>query len=406
MVDKKDYEECVKYINKTWKELTFKISKDRGVHIALPNKFIQPSIADGIFWRDMFYWDSYFIILGILEEGQVKLAKGIVENFKFLYDKFSIIPSRNRYYNIGISQPPFFTSMIREVYEKTKDKRWLRKMVVTAEKEYAEYWMDKEIKDEWMSYARKFALHRAFKSLSRYADHNIIDDTAEHESGWDMTSRFNDKCLDYIPIDLNSLLYKYEKDFEFFFSELGNEYRSKKYSNLAKYRKELINHHMWDDLKGFYFDFNHAINKKSNFFSLAGFYPMWAKIATREQAEAMVKNLKVFEQHYGLTNTQHLPDSMIVGSKRHFKQWDYPNGWAPNHWIVIKGLLNYGYIDEAKRIAKKWLDLNKKVFKETGKFWEKYEVITGEVGRPGRYPNQEGFGWTNGVFLKILGEFS
>ncbi len=378
------FADCLEYINNYWEELTCYLPNDKDVHIGLPNPFISPSYDGGIFENDQFYWDSYFIILGLLESERVDLAKGMVENLAYLYRRFGIIPSRNRYYDLGVSQPPFLTSMILEVFNKTKDKKWLLNMSLIAEDELKNYWMDDK------------KVHKVYMNLSRYCDHWHTNLTAEHESGWDMTSRFNEKCLDFLPVDLNSLLYKYEIDLAEISGILGKEDKKEVYLRSAELRKKNINRLMWNEKKGFFFDYNFKMKKQRNFYSLAGFYPMWAGLATEEQAKRIVRKLKKFEYRWGLANTQ------SRGLSKRFKQWDYPNGWANQHWIVIKALLNYGFEEDARRIAEKWLNLNRKVFKRTGKFWEKYNVVKGRVGKEGRYPNQSGFGWTNAVFVKLV----
>lgn len=384
---KKDYGPCLKYIENYWKSLTFYLPKDKDIHIGLPNPFVAPSSNKGIFENDQFYWDSYFIILGLIEQKRVKLAKGMVGNFAFLFKKYGIIPSRNRYYNLGISQPPFLTSMILEIFYKTNDKKWLKKMVCIAEQELKNYWMSSK------------KMHFIYKGLSRYCDHWRTHLTSEHESGWDMTSRFNEHCLDYLPVDLNSCLYKYERDLAAIFQILKKPAKSKQYLNKANRRKQIINKLMWNRKKGFFFDYNYKWKKQSSFYSSAGFYPLWANLATKEQAEKLKKNLKKFECKYGLANTQK------TGLLKEFKQWDHPNGWPNQQWIVIKGLLNYGFKEDAERLAKKWLNLNKKNFLKTKKFWEKYDVVKGDIGKDDRYPIQAGFGWTNAVFVKLVKEF-
>lgn len=386
---KEDYKNCLGYIENYWKKMTFYVPKDKGVHIGLPNFFVAPSSGDGIFENDQFYWDSYFIILGLIESKKVSLAKGMVDNFAYLYKRFGIIPSRNRFYNLGISQTPFLTSMILEIFQVAKNKAWLRKVVKVAEDELKNYWMDG-------SEERK---HLVYKGLSRYCDHFVTHLTAEHESGWDMTSRFNESCLDYIPIDLNSCLYKYEIDLAEIYRVLGNQLKEKYYLSQADERKKTILKLNWNNEKGFFFDYNYKPKKQSDFYSIAGFYPLWAKLASNLQAKKVLNNLKRFEYKGGLANTQRSSLS------KKFKQHDYPNGWPSQQWIVIKGLLDYSFKEDAERLAKKWLDLNKKIFLKTGKFWEKYNVVKCDVGKEGRYPNQTGFGWTNAVFIKLVKEF-
>lgn len=382
---KEDYKNCLEYIDNYWKKITFYLPKDKGIHIGLPNPFVAPSSSEGIFENDQFYWDSYFIILGLIESNNIDLAKGMIDNFAYLYKKFGIIPSRNRYYNLGISQPPFFTSMVLEIFNKTKDKKWLREMAKIAEQELKNYWMNES--------------HLVYQGLSRYCDYYITHLTAEHESGWDMTSRFHDHCLDYLPVDLNSCLYKYETDLVEIYKVLKNQAKLKWYSNEADKRRQIMNKLMWNNKKGFFFDYDYRLRKQNTFYSIAGFYPLWANLATKKQAEKLKKNLKKFEYKGGLANTQK------INLSKEFKQYDYPNGWANQQWIVIKGLLNYGFREDAKKLAKKWLEMNRKVFEKTGKFWEKYNVVKGNVGKEGRYPIQTGFGWTNAIFVKLVKEF-
>jgi len=385
---KTKYKNCINYIRKNQKESTFYLPQDKNIHLGLPNPYIAPSSSKGIFKNDQFYWDSYFIILALVDTQQISLAKGMVDNLAYLCKKFGIIPSRNRYYNLGISQPPFFTSMILEVFDKIKDKNWLQDVAKIAEKELKNYWMDTK------------KMHKVYKGLSRYCDHWHIHLTAEHESGWDMTSRFYERCLDFLPIDLNSLLYKYEIDLSLIYKLLKNQIKTKNYYNKAQKRKKIINKLMWNAEKGFFFDYDYQNKKQSNFYSLAGFYPIWSGLATKHQAKKLKENISKFEYNGGLANTQK------ENLSKTFKQWDYPNGWANQQWIVIKGLLNYGFKKDAKRIANKWLEMNKKVYKKTGTFWEKYNVVTVDKGKDGRYLTQTGFGWTNAIFIKLLNEFN
>jgi len=378
------FDACLRHINNYWQKIIFNQSQDDGIHIGLPNPFVSPNHT--FFANDQFYWDSYFIILGLLASGKINLAKGMVDNFLFLYQKFKIIPARNQFQNLGISQPPFLTSMALEVFSKTQDKAWLKTIAKVAENELIHYWMN--------------PLHHMAQGLSRYCDHRINHFSAEHESGWDMTSRFDDHCLDFLPVDLNSCLFKSETDLADIYRMLNQPARAALFEKLAAKRKQLIDEFMWNKKKAFFFDYNFVLKKQSCFYSLAGYYPLWANLATKEQAELLCRSLRHFEYEGGLANTQktHLSKT--------FKQHDYPNGWPQQQWIVIKGLLNYGFKEDAKRLALKWIDLNQSVFAKTGKFWEKYNVVDGCEGKSGRYPTQKGFGWTNAIFVKLIKEFS
>lgn len=383
----KDYKDCLRYIEKTWTEMTFYHPKDENKHFGLPNEFISPN--GGIYKNDQFYWDSYFIILGLVKCGREKLAKGMIDNFISMQKRFNIIPMRNRYYNLGGSQIPFLTSMIQEVYKMLPEKRWLKAAMKAAEHELNNYWMNKSLTE----------LHIVHKGLSRYCDHYITHLAAEHESGWDMTSRFHDHCLNFLPVDLNSALYKYEIDLAEYFKKTGSKKKYHQYLAQSEKRRKTINKLMWNVKRGFYFDYDYKHEKQSAFYSLAGFYPLWCKLATHTQAKRMADQLKKFEYDGGLANSQ------SKALSHEYKQHDYPNGWPHQQWVVIKGLMNYGFRNDALRIAKKFLDLNQKLFKKTGKFWEKFDVVKSDVASSERYITQSGFGWTNAVFVRLIDKF-
>ncbi len=384
------YTALLDYIESYWDKITFEFKKDQGVHLGLPNPFVSPNHV--IFRNDQFYWDSYFTILGLVVSDRVKLAKGMVDNFVYLFNRFHIVPARNRFYSVGISQPPFLTSMAFEVFEKTQDLKWLTKVLAVAEQELQDYWM--------FDLPDKAEKRLVYKGLSRYSDHFISHLTAEHESGWDTTSRFDERCLHHLPVDLNCLLYKYEVDLARGYTLSGNNKKAAIFEKRAAKRKRAINELMWDEKKGFFFDYDFYNKKQRNFWSLAGFYPMWCGLATPEQAKRMAKNLKKFEFNGGLAMTQK------TGLSKEYKQWDYPNGWPNQHYIVTRGLLNYGLVDDAKRVAGKWMDLCMKMFKKTGLLWEKYDVVKEGAGHSGHYAHQEGFGWTNAVFARLFHELT
>jgi alpha,alpha-trehalase len=184
--------------------------------------------------------------------------------------------------------------MANEVFQVTNDLRWLKNVMKAAEHELNSYWMNKSLTE----------IHIVYQGLSRYCDHYITHLAAEHESGWDMTSRFHNHCLDYLPIDLNCALYKYENDLAEFYKSTRSKKNYNRYLLQAEARRKKINKLMWNFEKGFFFDYDYKHKKQSGFYSLAGFYPLWAKLATHTQAKKMIDNLKIFEYEGGLANTQ------------------------------------------------------------------------------------------------------
>jgi alpha,alpha-trehalase len=398
-LNKKELNEALDFINDHWKQLKFKHGSDAGSLIGLPHPYIVPSVDKNspFSFKEQYYWDSFFIALGLQYAKKQTLVEGMLENLLYLLNRFEMIPNANRMYFLSRSQPPILTTYIFHVYDTyNKSPEWLADHIEQAKHEYHKVWMS-EVHPHW---------RRVYKGLSRYYDINVLHDLAEAESGWDMTPRFERKCLDFLPIDLNALLYKYEMDFSRAAEIAGNKRLALEWHAVAKERKEAVDELMWSKLKGFYFDYNYNKRARRDTWSLAGYYAMWVGMATEKQAEQMVQNLGKFEQKGGLTTTTRpLIDMSIFGSLK--TQWAYPNGWAPLHFIVVEGLKRYGYEKEAERIAKKWLQTNLDWFTKHNEFLEKYNVVkTKSKPLDGVYPGQSGFGWTNGVFTYFAHEYS
>jgi alpha,alpha-trehalase len=391
--DKTLIHKALDHIETKWHDLRRFEPEDNGTLIGLPYPYLVPSTKSlsAFLFDEMYYWDNYFIALGLIKTGHRKLARGMAENLLHLVRRFDIAPNSNRFYATGHSQPPLLTSYIFEIYEYKKDLAWLQDGIATAQHEYATVWLGTK-QPNWRN---------VFHGLSRYYDINVLDSLAEAESGWDMTTRFSDHCLSYIPIDLNALLYKYEIDFARHAEIVGDQGALELWKGKAKERQETVNAYLWNEEKGFFFDYNYVENIQSKVWSLAGFYPLWTGMATEEQAARMVKNLTKFMHDGGLSTTAS-PTTPHNPDHKHNHQWAYPNGWAPLHWLVIRGLERYGYKDEAAEIAKRWLKTNLDYYKEHGVFREAYNVVTPTVTpEPGVYPPQLGFGWTNGVFIDL-----
>jgi alpha,alpha-trehalase len=317
---------------------------------------------------------------------------GILEDLISTFKRFKIIPNASRLYYTSRSHPPFLSSFIMDVY-KTYDpgKKWLREKIEVAKEEYEIVWMG----------TRKPNARQVYEGLSRYYDFNYLHEIAETESGWDMTPRFGHKAMDFLTPDLNALLYKYEMDFAKAARIFEDKREAAMWEQVAKVRKTAMDSLMWDHLRGLYYDYNYVKKKRGNISSLASYYTMWAGLASEEQAKAMVKALRRFEQKGGLATTDALPLGQYVLNSMP-TQWAYPNGWAPLHYLTVQGLERYGYHEDARRIALKWLKNNLNWFNEHGVFLEKYNVVSPEKPpAKGLYPSQTGFGWTNAIFERF-----
>jgi alpha,alpha-trehalase len=397
-LEPKDVAAARQYIRDYWPKVTRFHPKDDESLLGLPHPYLVPAYNEKteFDFNEMYYWDSYFMIQGILDNEHRDLVIGILDNLIYLFKRIRLIPNASRTYLTGRSQPPFLTSFIFDVYEAYNlDNKWFAEHIETAKDEYNEVWMG----------VNKPVAHQVYKGLSRYYDINYLHDLAEAESGWDLTPRFNRRALNYLPVDLNALLYKYETDFAKAANILGDREEEMMWLEKANKRKDLINELMWDKIKGLYFDFNYVKQRHGSVVSLATYYPLWVGMVNNTQAAALVKDLKRFEHKGGLSTTDSLPVGQLVfgGTPT---QWAFPNGWAPLHYLVIQGLEKYGYHKDAKRIAMKWLKTNLNWFNEHGIFLEKYNVVTPEKPpTKGVYPSQEGFGWTNAVFEKLCQEY-
>ncbi|WP_420322546.1 alpha,alpha-trehalase TreF [Flagellimonas sp.] len=385
--------------------------------IALPYKYVVP----GGRFQEIYYWDSYFTLEGLLADGRDDLAKNMVDNFSFLIDSIGFIPNGTRDYYNTRSQPPFYALMVDALAR--KDENLILYYLPELAKEY-EFWMqgsDKVVQarpqkhvvdlglnvylnrywDEGSSprpEAYKEDLHLASElpsdSLKQVLYKNLRSAAA---SGWDFSSRWYGKKNDFgstetiniLPVDLNCLLYFMEKILYRACVLKGDREAQNEFSKRSQLRKLTIQQLFWNADTGYFHDYNYKKESTTPELTMAGVYPLYFGLATRDQAE------KVKE----VVMTKFLKDGGLVTTLEYSgQQWDAPNGWAPLQWIAVRGLMNYGYLDEAKEIMQRWLTLNEKVYKNTGKMMEKYNVEDlSLLSGGGEYETQDGFGWTNGV---------
>jgi alpha,alpha-trehalase len=393
-----DVAEARAYIADYWKKVERFHPKDDESLLGLPKPYLVPSYRakTGFDYNELYYWDSYFMVQGLLDLEHKELVSGILEDLLALFERFKVIPNASRTYLMGRSQPPFLTTFIFDVYQAYEPgDDWLKKAIDIAEQEYATVWMGVKKPNE----------RQVYRGLSRYYDINYLHDLAEAESGWDMTPRFNRRALNFLPVDLNALLYKYETDFARAARIFGDMREAARWDNAAAARKAVMDELMWDRLRGLYYDYSYVKEKRGGVSSLATFFPMWAGMVDEKQAASLVKALRRFENKGGLATTDALPvGQFVLGSMP--TQWAYPNGWAPLHFIVVKALERYGYHADARRIAMKWLKTNLHWFSNEHVFLEKYNVVSPD--KPpvkGVYPSQTGFGWTNAVFERFCQDY-
>lgn len=411
-----------------------------------------PFVVPGDRFNEMYGWDSYFENIGLLIDGKIELAKSMVVNFDYQITHYGKILNANRSYYLTRTQPPFYSSMIREVFEAmpVKDTNWLGQKLKTCIKEYETVWMEtgKRLTENGLNrfHAQGIGLppetemghyddilkpfaHAAKLSIPEYEklyyqrkienpelDAYFVHDRSVRESGHDTTYRLEAICAQLNPVELNAMLYKYETDFAALISDNFNDnfqiedrnYNSKYWLLKAETRKNLMNHFLWNEDIGCYFDYNFKSQEQNIFLSATSFFPLWANIATKSQAKKMVENCLPKLIFLGGIAGSSKEALSSIGEDQMQRQWDFPNGWPPHQIIIWQGLLNYGYKTIAHELIYRWLwMITKNACDYNGTVPEKYNVVSashkvfaeyGNQGTDFEYITREGFGWMNASF--------
>ncbi len=416
------------HVRGLWSELERRNRKDRGSLIALPHEYVVP----GGRFSEQFYWDSYFIMLGLAADERWDLIHGMLQNYQYMIRKFGFIPTANRTYFLSRSQPPFFSHMVKLLGTHRGRTRTYLEFLPSMIAEYR-FWMKgrRSVNEhvDHQAYARVVQMPNGV-ILNRYYDNKttprpeslredietaersdnankeklFLDLRAGAESGWDFSSRWfrnvrdieSIHTTDIVAVDLNCLLYQLEMTIADTYQLLRQPILKRKFQVFAEKRAQTILKYCWDENEQFFCDYDFREGKSTGRVTLAGVFPLYAKIATTKQANAVATRLKEdFLKEGGLVTT-------LVDNGQ---QWDAPNGWAPLQWVAIMGLREYGYHALADEIKRRWLHSTELVFSTKHKMIEKYDVVNeSRVGGGGEYPLQDGFGWTNGVYAALKDE--
>ncbi len=391
----------------------------------------QPYVVPGGRFREVYYWDSYFTMLGLVASGRTDLVRDMLDNFAYLIRTVGHIPNGNRTYYLSRSQPPFFAAMVG-LYAQATDTAQALTYLDALEAEHA-FWMDG---------AERLAPGQAYRRVVKLRDGSILnrywDDRADPrpesfrpdyelgqtlpaagreafyrnvrataESGWDFSSRWlrDPKDLrtlettDLVPVDLNSLLYHAERTIaalRAFRGKPGDAEAAQRYSRVAEDRRRALLAAAYDSAGGFFYDVRWLSGARvTDRPTLAAAYPLYFGLATPDQGRAVATRLgREFLKPGGFVTT-------LIASGQ---QWDAPNGWPPLQWLTMEGVRRYGRADLADKARDRWLALNRRTYQATGRMTEKYDVV--DLRRRaggGEYPTQDGFGWTNGVALALIG---
>ncbi|KMQ61308.1 trehalase [Chryseobacterium sp. FH2] len=416
-IQREDHLPIEDHIEKLWDELTRTAYEEKGTLLKLPKPYVVP----GGRFNEFFYWDSYFIMLGLQVSGRIEMMENIIENCSYLIQNVGFVPNASRTHFLTRSQPPYFSLMLDLLFETTKDENIYIRYHDTLEKEYA-FWMDGKNDLDNDSGIKRVVKTKDGDILNRYYDAEntprpesyLIDiEDGENalneefyrnirsgcESGWDFSSRwFADgeniqtiETLNLAEVDLNCLLWHLENTLAKSSAFQNLTDKENYFLERAASRRQMIDKYFWDGK--IYKDYHLKKHTQTPSEHIAALYPLFLKLADEEQAKSVAEIIAEKFLYQG---------GLVTTTKKTGQQWDLPNAWAPYQWLGFKAMKNYGFDDLAEKIKNNWCSNVERVYNNTGKLMEKYNALDTEtIAGGGEYPNQDGFGWTNGIYLTL-----
>lgn len=388
--------------------------------LPLPNPYVVP----GGRFREIYYWDSYFTMLGLEESGRHDLSLAMLANFAHLIDRYGHVPNGNRTYYLSRSQPPFFAAMV-ELAAARDGADVYRRFLPQLERELA-FWMEGAERLASGSAARRVVrlpdgsiLNRHWDDRATPREESYREDVATArasgrpaekvyrnlraaaESGWDFSSRWlgdgrrleTIRTVEIVPVDLNSLLYRLEQTLATAYRAAGDPAKARAASARAWARRAAMHRYLWSEERGAFGDYLWRERRLTGHVTTATLYPLFFGIATHEQSARVAAVVRA---------TLLQPNGIATTTVNTGQQWDAPNGWAPLQWIAVRGLSDSGEGQLAREIACRWIRENVDAYRATGKLVEKYEISGVGPAGGGEYPLQDGFGWTNGVLRRLM----
>ncbi|XP_017782171.1 PREDICTED: trehalase isoform X2 [Nicrophorus vespilloides] len=421
-------------LNEIWKDLGRKmkdeIKDEEHLYsiIWVPN----PVIVPGGRFREFYYWDSYWIVQGLLHSEMYETVRGMLSNFAFIVDKYDHIPNGGRIYYLERSQPPLFIPMAKLYQDKTNDIEFIKSHIDSFDREF-EYWMknhlrvvekdgknyslltygDKSQGPRPESYSEDVDSARYFKDDAQKEEY-YSELKAAAESGWDFSSRWfivngtnkgnltNIKTRSILPVDLNAMFYWNAVILSEWHSSFGNTQKSYYYKDIADRWLQAVEAILWHEVDGIWLDYDLENNIPREHFYPSNLSPLWTGCYNKSNTDRIVRLVLKY-----LDNKNVVASGGVPTSREHTgEQWDYPNAWPPLQHMIIVGLSNTGNKAASRlayELADRWVRSNYKAYAETEAMFEKYDAtVLGGHGGGGEYEVQLGFGWSNGVIMDLL----
>uniref|UniRef100_A0A1B6EEF7 Trehalase n=2 Tax=Clastoptera arizonana TaxID=38151 RepID=A0A1B6EEF7_9HEMI len=433
-----DLKEWANQLNMLWKVLGRKMIDDVRIHpeqysiIYVPN----PVIVPGGRFREFYYWDSYWIMRGLLISEMYHTVRGMLENFLSIVETYGFIPNGGRVYYTRRSQPPLLIPMMKSYIDATHDKEFLQKNINTLEKEFKFWIVNRTVTIEKDGHHYTLARYKDSSSGPRPEsyrediEHSEIFKTDEEkedfytelkaaaESGWDFSSRWfitngtnkgkltNLKTRYIIPVDLNAIIHWNANLMSDFYKELGNLEKADEFSKIAEKWLMAVTKILWHEEVGAWLDYDILNDIKRDYFYPTNISPFWTNCYDLNNREYYVSRvLKYLEKSQIQIQHGGTPSSF----EHTGEQWDYPNAWPPLQYILIVGLEQTEDAwaqDLAYELTEKWVRSNYKAYNDSHTMYEKYDAtLSGGHGGGGEYQIVTGFGWTNGVIMELLEKY-
>uniref|UniRef100_A0A0A9WFY1 Trehalase n=2 Tax=Lygus hesperus TaxID=30085 RepID=A0A0A9WFY1_LYGHE len=399
--------------------------------IYVPNGFIIP----GGRFHEMYYWDTFWVIKGLLVSGMTDTVKGIIENFLSLIQNLGHIPNGSRVYYTQRSQPPLLTHMVEAYVQNTGDKSLIKSSIALLDRELEYFISNRQVDvkkgEKTHKLYRYFAVSEGPRPESYSEDYENAQTLSSEdektkfyiamksaaESGWDFSSRWflkkkanqgkltDTDIQDIIPVDLNAILHKNFKLLAEWYGELGPHSRAEYFSNLQNELLTAMNEVLWNEKDGIWYDYDNLDGMPRKYFYMSNFAPLWT-----ESHSFDLKNLtkKILNYQTKINLRKYIggsPTSLVPSTQ----QWDFSNAWPPLQTFILEGLDKLGTFaaqETSYHLANQWIKSNYQGYMKYGKMFEKYNALAlGEPGQGGEYADQEGFGWTNGLILDLLNKY-
>ncbi|MFI5358025.1 MAG: trehalase family glycosidase [Opitutales bacterium] len=392
------------YIDRHWEE-TFRESREETPkEISLPFPHTVPS-TDPSMWL-FFYWDVYFTNLGLIRQGRVAQARHNAENVLYLIERLGFVPNISVRIALNRSQTPVAAVLFDDLHRLAPDRAWLERIYTAITREYA-FWIALRQAPNGLAANNTHADPMTLAGFYDVIKHRLRDIPDEpvarlsylrHKMAecevWDFTPRFNQQCANFNAIDTNSVLFQVETIAAGWADELGRSAEAVVWRARATRRRALIDRHLWDESRGFYFDYDWTQGRRGPVVSAAPYFALWAGVCSEAQVAALVRNLPLVERAHGLITC-----AEGSNTSANTYQWDAPNAWPPIQAVAIMGLRTHGYHAEARRLAEKYVLTCGRNLETSGQLWEKYNALTGAIDVADEYKMPPMMGWTAGTFL-------